>query len=353
MPDRLYIPHAGYHWDGRTESFFEGWYCRVALPEIRDGFAFMFSIQDPIGDRANSGGAVQILAPGDRYLCRTFPDTRKFYASYSGLEFGHWGKTRTRTRPRLLSPEKFQNEIIEGYQASLTAHRGEIRDPTTGKTVRWDYRVEPIYTWGDPRRPPKATAGLLSYLPIADPGWQVTIASGTATGYIDWSGDRHDFANAPFYSEKNWGYSFPEKWFWINCNTFPDEPDLTLTAVGSTRSLLGFTESVGIIGIHSRDRFYEFTVWNSEIRWKVDTWGSWEMRAENGEYRVFLTGRTSESPASVRVPTARGLAFGCLDTLRGDLHLKLENHRGETILDRRSSLAGLEIGGTWREGWER
>ena len=30
------------------------------------------------------------------------------------------------------------------------------------------------------------------------------MAHGLATGYIDWGGRRYDFADAPFYAEKNW-----------------------------------------------------------------------------------------------------------------------------------------------------
>jgi tocopherol cyclase len=56
------------------------------------------------------------------------------------------------------------------------------------------------------------------------------------------------------------GLFFPEKWFWINCNAFPENPDLTLTAVGSTRKVLNWTESVGIIGIHWQNRFYKFDI---------------------------------------------------------------------------------------------
>ncbi|MEG3438320.1 tocopherol cyclase family protein [Pannus brasiliensis CCIBt3594] len=334
-----------------TDRFFEGWYFRVALPELGDGFAFMYSIQDPKGDRVNSGGAVQILAPGDRYLCRTFPDTRKFWATRYELGLGHWRRTGVKGRPRYLDPEEFENSIEEGYQATLTYHRGRVHDPVTGNICQWSYSVEPIYTWGSPRRPPKATAGLLSYLPIADPGWQILLASAVATGYIDWMGDRYEFHRVPFYSEKNWGYSFPDRWFWINGNAFPDHPDLTITAVGSTRKLFGFTEEVGIIGIHYLDRFYEFVPWNSRVCWRVDTWGSWEMSAENEGYRVYLVGKTEHPPASVRVPTENGLTFRCLDTLRGDLYLKLEDYCGGLVLEGRTSLAGLEIGGIWPDRW--
>ena len=70
-------PHSGYHWDGKAQSFFEGWYFRITLPEIEQTFAFMYSIADPIGGKSNSGGAAQILGIEEQYLCRTFPDVKQ------------------------------------------------------------------------------------------------------------------------------------------------------------------------------------------------------------------------------------------------------------------------------------
>ena len=84
-------PHSGYHWDGSSRRFFEGWYYRITLPEIGQTFAFMYSIEDPIGGKPYSGGAAQILGPDDEYLCRTFPDVNKFLGSRDVLCLGHWG----------------------------------------------------------------------------------------------------------------------------------------------------------------------------------------------------------------------------------------------------------------------
>ncbi len=55
-------PHSGYHWGGDNRRFFEGWYYRVTLPAPENQtFAFMYSIEDPIGGKPHSGGAAQIL----------------------------------------------------------------------------------------------------------------------------------------------------------------------------------------------------------------------------------------------------------------------------------------------------
>ena len=67
-------PHSGYQWDESPRRFFEGWYYRVTLPEINQTFAFMYSIEDPIGGKPHSGGAAQVLGIDDEYIWRTFPD---------------------------------------------------------------------------------------------------------------------------------------------------------------------------------------------------------------------------------------------------------------------------------------
>ena len=119
MSHSLQTPHSGYHWDGSSQRFFEGWYDRVTLPNEAQTFAFMYSIENPIGDQPHSGGAAQILGPDDQYLWRTFPDVQRFWGAQDRLAFGHWGKTDL-TTPQELSPTEFEKHIQEGYQSTAT-----------------------------------------------------------------------------------------------------------------------------------------------------------------------------------------------------------------------------------------
>ncbi|NDJ17653.1 tocopherol cyclase family protein [Myxacorys almedinensis] len=354
----LQTPHSGYHWDGSTRRFFEGWYYRVTLPECAQTFAFMYSIEDPIGGQPYSGGAAQILGANDEYLCRTFPDVSLFWAAKDQLALGHWRSADTQI-PHLLSPEEFDRTVDEGYQAIATWHQGKLREPN-GNLAEWQYSIQPIYGWGNADQPQQSTAGFLSSLQIFEPGWQVLMAHGYATGYINWNGKRYDFTNAPAYSEKNWGGAFPTKWFWLNCNAFDNEPDLALTAGGGRRGVLWWMESVAMIGIHYRGKFYEFVPWNSEINWVMQPWGFWEMSAKSDDYTVIVRGTTNLPGTPLRAPTLDGLAFACRDTMRGDVTVEVHDLRSKApedrgyqlILQAKSSLCGLETGGgPWNEIW--
>ena len=347
------IPHDGYHWNRVTANYFEGWYFRLTLPKIKQTFAFMYSIQDPLGNKPNSGGAVQILGIDETYLCRTINNTDRFFAARNNLCFGHWGKTNLADKPRLLSSQQFARHITEGYQATAYLNQGSIYDPARKEYCSWEYQIEPVYGWGNSQQPQQSTAGLLSYLPIFEPGWQITSAHGFATGWVKWRGKRYEFHRATAYSEKNWGSSFPQKWFWLNCNSFESESDLALTAGGGIRQVLWWEEEVALIGIHYQGKFYEFAPWNSQVSWRIEPWGNWQMQAISSEFKAFLTGITDSVGTYVRTPTAKGLVFNCRDTTKGRLDLELKHHNGEVIVKASSDLPGLEVGGApWNDVWQ-
>jgi len=398
---RLKTPHSGYHYDSvlapqlpmaQPRRFFEGWYDRLTLPELNQTFAFMYSIEDPAGGSPYSGGAAQILGPDDGYLIRTFPATADFWASPDQLSLGHWQRSAVapawRDRPAAwLEPSQFEQQVGEGYQLSPTWHQGHLRDPAGGE-ARWAYEIEPIYGWGDVDAPQQSTAGLLSQFQIFEPGWQILMAHGLATGWIDWNGQRHEFERAPAYREKNWGGAFPSQWFWLNCNSFEDEPDLALTAGGGIREVLGLTEEVAMVGLHHGGKFYEFAPWNAQVSWSIDPWGCWEMEALQFEqrlvslnnstqtrtetrYGIRLRAKTEQAGAPLRAPMANGLVYCCRDTMLGELELELWQLpeaaqsnaqsnaplRERPVLSAKSHLCGLEVGGLksdrdrWSESW--
>ncbi|MDX2215095.1 MAG: tocopherol cyclase family protein [Oculatellaceae cyanobacterium bins.114] len=370
----LQTPHSGYHWDGGERRFFEGWYFRVTLPHEAQTFAFMYSIEDPLGGQPPSGGTAQILGADDEYLCRTLPNVHTFWAWRNALGVGHWRYSKFwQQQPRYLEPDTFEQQVTEGYQATATWHQGRLQDPGSGQFAEWQYRVEPLAGWGDSPRertalhrhtPQQATAGWLSYLQIFEPGWQVLMAHGLATGWVQWGNSltgetashrRYDFQNAPAYAEKNWGGAFPQKWFWINCNAFDHQPDLALTAAGGVRQVLWRTESVGLIGIHHQGKFYEFISTRDRFHWYIHPWGYWHMTAETDHYRVELLGTTDASGTLVRVPSAQGMVFDCRDTTHGQLTVSLwrRNPTVDTlIVSAQSHLAGLEVGGSpWHQTW--
>ena len=345
-------PHSGYHWRGQTSRFFEVWYFRVTFPAMAQTFALMYSIDDPAGLRDHSGGAAQILGPNESYYCRTLPDAQLFWAWPHQLGLGHWRSAKQSLPSQHLDSDDFFHHVQEGYQVCGGYHQGKLLNPSGEVQAEWDYSIKPATSWGIATQ--LATAGWLSYLPVFEPGWQVLLAHGLASGWINWQGQRYEFADAPAYAEKNWGGAFPSKWFWIQCNAFKDAPALSITAVGGMRDVLSWQENVGMVGIHNGDRFYEFISTKTSLTWRVEPWGRWYMSAQDYRYHVEITGYAPDQGAYVRVPTLQGLQWQCRDTTHGRLHVKLWTVEGELLIDSVSELAGLEVGGgPWHEPWCR
>eukprot|EP00741_Cyanophora_paradoxa_P017245 tig00020961_g16657.t1 len=364
----LQPPHSGYHWRGQTRRFFEGWYFRITLPQNHETVAFMYSIEDPAGGAPCSLSGAQILGPRDEYVWQTSRDVGRFWAWPKRLGLGNWFEAAPalHTGPaRPLPPDQFEQEVREGYQVTARLHQGCLRDKETGDIVRWRYRTRPAYGYGAPwgDKPQKSTASWVSSLQAFEPGWQVLMAHGFATGYVDWRGERFDFVDAPAYSEKNWGGAFPTKWFWMNCNLFEGEADLALTVGGGLRGVpwQSEPERAAMIAVHHAGRLYEFVPWNTDagagaVSWRIDPWGRWHVRAEANGYVAEVTAWTDEPGCPLRAPTREGLVHVCRDAMRGRCRLVLAR-RGpagahEVLVDAVSDACGVEVGGgPWEETW--
>ncbi|KAG6521549.1 hypothetical protein ZIOFF_018672 [Zingiber officinale] len=323
-PNReLRTPHSGYHFDRTTRLFFEGWYFKVSIPECRQSFCFMYTMENPIFP--NGMGTLDSVVYGPRF-------------TGAGAQIlGHANLSM----------------VMSNYVETV-------------KTARWEYNTRPVYGWGDVNSKQKSTAGWLAAFPVFEPHWQICMASGLSTGWIEWDGKRFEFENAPSYSEKNWGGGFPRKWFWVSSFVYCE---VALTAAGGLRKLPGFTENfenaalvcyhVYVVGVHYGGSFYEFVPWNGTVRWDVAKWGFWHMSAENNTHMVELQATTTDPGIPLRAPTTEaGLDVVCKDTCFGDLKLQLwerkfDGSKGKLILDVTSNMAAVEVGGgPWFSNWK-
>ncbi|XP_010526174.1 PREDICTED: tocopherol cyclase, chloroplastic isoform X1 [Tarenaya hassleriana] len=348
----LRTPHSGYHFDGTTRKFFEGWYFKVSIPERKQSFCFMYSVENPAfpkklspldmalyGPRFTGVGA-QILGAYDKYICQYTQESQNFWGDRHELVLGNTFAAVEGARPpsKEVPPEEFNKRVSEGFQVTPLWHQGYICDDgrtnylETVKSARWEYSTRPVYGWGNVGSKQKSTAGWLAAFPVFEPHWQICMAGGLSTGWIEWDGERFEFEDAPSYSEKNWGGGFPRKWFWVQCNVFEGaDGEVAFTAAGGLRQLPGLTETfenAALIGVHYDGIFYEFVPWNGVLKWEMTPWGYWYMTAENETHVVEVEARTNEAGTPLRAPTMEsGLAPACRDSCYGELRLQLWERR--------------------------
>ncbi|KAJ0030801.1 hypothetical protein Pint_12817 [Pistacia integerrima] len=202
-PNRdLRTPHSGYHFDGTTRKFFEGWYFKVSIPERKQSFCFMYSVENPAfkkklstlevaqhGPRFTGVGA-QILGADDKYICQFSEESSNFWGSRHELILGNTFVSEKDSRPpnKEVPPQEFNKRVLEGFQVSPLWHQGCIYDDGRAnyvecvKTARWEYSTRPVYGWGNVGSKQKSTAGWLAAFPVFEPHWQVCMAAGLSTG---------------------------------------------------------------------------------------------------------------------------------------------------------------------------
>ncbi len=355
-----------------NRRFTEGWYYRLTLPEYNESFVFIFSIED--AGRFIKGkkspltlACMQLLGPNDTYLVQSDEDDTKFwgwkYAQGFGCTF-EWKKEeddedgndeKTNRHIAAMTPEEWRDRVRTGFQilpfhlqGRLDGHDGSLGGVKANQgiagTADYDISLRPVAGWGQylplssqlqqqNEAPTKqacsqfSTAGWLAKFPVFEPHWQITMAHARATGSLNWNGTVYEFNDAPFYGEKNWGGAFPTKWYWSQCNSFDDYPDLSFTAGGGIRILpFSFlpgkrTETLGLIGIHCHGNFYEFVPWTSESEWEVDPWGSWKFNGRctdnkgGQKYEADIVVTTDVEGVLLRAPTKdEGMQYFCRDS---------------------------------------
>lgn len=318
-----------------------------------------------------TGVGAQILGADDKYICQYTEESKNFWGSRHELSLGNTFtlKNNASSPTGEVPPQEFNRRVLEGFQVSPIWHQGSICDDgrseyvKTVKNARWEYSTCPIYGWGDVKSKQKSTAGWLAAFAVFEPHWQICMAGGLSTGWIEWDGERFEFENAPSYSEKNWGGGFPRKWFWVQCNVFEGASgEVALTSGGGLRKLSGLAdnyESAALIGVHYEGTFYEFVPWNGTVSWEVTPWGYWHISGVNKDYLVELEATTRDPGTALRAPTTEeGLVPACKDTCFGDLKLQMwekryDGSKGKLILDVTSNMAAVEVGGgPWFTTWK-
>jgi len=219
-----------------SRRFFEGWYYRITIPDSNHtSFAFIFSIEDPFPNSSSklSCAAVQVMGPNDQYTVQADTDATKLWAFQGQQSLGctfEWTPSTTNdndslnTRTALHPDHEWHSMVQSGFQMLPNRLQGKVRghDGSLGGIYKgqgvpldcdFDMSITPLSGWGSDQGEQRSTAGWLASYSVFDPHWQVTVADARASGYATWNGTRYDFVNVPFYAEKNWGGSFPIKWY--------------------------------------------------------------------------------------------------------------------------------------------
>jgi tocopherol cyclase len=360
--------HSGYHGgildDNKgKQTFFEGWYLRI-VTRNQGSLALIFHIFDPHDDASERKGVgCQVVTPQGTFS-KISRDTSRFQAESHRLNICNEFPATRRSGELLQSyPDFFRltTDIASGKITSRDEADNEI-------VVDFDFGINPQVGWGTAERQ-YSVAGFLAAFPVFEPHYQVLLSRGDVPrGFLKLSATAttkttvYDLADATIYLEKNWGGSFPSRWFWIQANTFVDASasssnshvlDLCLTSTGGLRRL-PFSlqhskqeEQVALIALHWNGKFLPFP----QVEWTIE-WGKWIVRGAYEAYIVEVQGTCQDKVGfPVNCPTERGMEEIAMETFEGELRIKLfekgsrNGVGGRIVLEAIDTQACLEIGG--------
>ena len=224
-----------------------------------------------------------------------------------------------------------------------------------GEEIAIDLSIKGCRYWGEAARPDqRRTMGWVTEAPLIPLKWYTHHLLAESDGIVEIDGRAKWFQRAKTHQEKNWGDAFPQRWVWLQANDF-GEREVAFAAAGGPIFAYGRSPEGYMLGLQLEDRFIAWRTHDLHqippARFEIDDKEArWSMRAEGWRYRLELSARAPRSELiPIDVPTPDGLKLGAVESLRGELTLKLYERRGvgwRQVDELKSRRAALEAGGT-------
>ena len=307
----------GFHGNGVTGGFFEGWYIKVADREQDARWAFIpgvFRGQD--GAARTDEAFLQVLdgATG-----------RSWYHRYPVEEF-------TAAADRFdvrLGPHRFNES---GLHVELPDLHGDIAFTTP-------FDPWPV-TW---RRP--GIMGWYAWVPMMECYHGVVSFGHALRGSLTVDGVSQDFDGGRGYIEKDWGRAFPAGYVWMHSNHFEGESDASLVASVAIIPWLRSSFRGFIVGLRLGNRLHTWATYNGsrESRLEItETHVRWAMEGPSGTLSLEAERKRG---GLLHAPIRTRMHERVEETLDAQVHVRLVDPQGHRVLDTVASSAGLEVHG--------
>jgi len=306
-----------YHGWGKTRRYFEGWYYKVVNKSEDKAFAFIPGIS--MDENGHQQAFIQIL------------DGKKRTAAYH-----KFNPTEFQTTADKFEVELANNVFTaENIRLDLPGIIGEL---SFVNQVKWPNK------WYSP-----GIMGPYSFVPFMECYHGILSMDHTIDGQLIIDNEIIDFTGGKGYMEKDWGYSFPSAYIWMQTNHF-SQPNVSLKASVAKipwvrSSFVGF-----IAGLWLNNELIEFTTYNvSQLKKSfVDTYKI-ELILENSKYTLEIKAIRDET-TELASPIL-GFMDGRIDeSMTSEINVLLFNKKTQKIVFQDTGRnAGLEVAGKINE----
>lgn len=126
--------------------------------------------------------------------------------------------------------------------------------------------------------------GVFQYVPHMECNHEIISMQHNLQGSIRMNGANISFNHGIGYIEKDWGYSFPKSYIWVQCNSFTDgKCALTLSIADIPFGKFSFTGCIGMV--HYEGMEYRFATY---LGVRILTYNSKEIQVKQGKYLLRI-----------------------------------------------------------------
>ncbi|MCI9274337.1 MAG: hypothetical protein HFE39_10365 [Clostridiales bacterium] len=289
------------------KGFFEGWY---------------FKMQKGEHTLAAIPGYHQMEDGSGQAFLQLIIDRKSYYFTYPKHQFSFM------RNPYEIIVDKC---IFTKRSASFFLHQ-------PGLCLKGDVGFGPLAEIAASRFSPDIM-GPFSYLPFLQCRHGVLSMGHTVTGSVSVNGEIIDFTGGSGYLEMDRGVSFPDRWTWAQCNSFPSGARMMLAA--ATVPICGLRMQ-GVIGVvMAGGKEYRLATYNgTKLKKAVFQNGRAELVAANRKYRLELT-MTDYEGQSLMAPVNGAMSRPLKECISCNMHIKLFE-RNRLILEDDGRNAGFE-----------
>ena len=242
----------GFHGEGKTKNFFEGWYFKFVSQDQSQRWAVIPGIFRGLGGESRDEAFVQVLdgATG-RSWYHVYP-VEDFSASADSFDV-HVG------------PNHFS---AKGATLDLPQLRGRLE--ITSELKPWPVTL--------------ASPGIMGWyglVPFMECFHGIVSFGHSIEGQLEVEGKKQSFAGSRGYIEKDWGKNFPSGYIWLHSNHLDSDKDASLVASAAIIPWLSKPFRGFIMGLHHSNKLHSWTTYNrskeleltlddSHVTWRVD-----------------------------------------------------------------------------------
>ena len=311
-------PEDGYHFDGESEPYYEGWYHKVSLPDDGESFFFIYGLINPKPDTSY---------PREVFL---------YCARGTTLEVAH----RSFPLEDVRASRKHRDvQLGSGARTTALRYAGEVDEGD--HQCSWDIDLADSTAW-------TGTMGWMTGTEGMETSWTVGNFTAAASGFVEFDGDVFRFEDAPAYCDHNWGSRFPRQWYWIQANLF--DAGVALAASGGTVMAGEQETEANMVGLLRGEEMLTFRTMDLDAVEAQFEMGDWSVTSERDLSRITIESHCD--PATLiymPVPTEEGMKPYAYESLFGTMEVTLEeraseNDPWEISFQGTSEYAGVELG---------